>query len=184
MARLTASSLYAKLTVADCTLIQEQENSQSYCPVPAKKLKEHFPKLKYFPFFHADLLYRLQYFCMAKLILSNQQYDGHVHIIVTQSQNTKGLFVCMCMATNEKRPTLKNLRNNVLGFFFYHFSPPSFASFVQSVEALSIVLCFVLASPDRSLISMLMLPFFPFECTDFGAVLCCPSPLEMNGRRS
>lgn len=69
-------------------------------------------------------------------------------------------------------------------FFFYHFSPPSFASFEQSVEALSIVLCFVLASPDRSLISMLMLPFFPFECTDFGAVLCCPSPLEMNGRRS
>lgn len=157
----------------------------------SQEIKGTFPQVEIFPLFSRRSAVSTGIFLYGKadaefrVILSNQQYDGHVHIIVMQSQNTKGLFVCMCMATNEKRPTLKNLRNNVLGFFFFYlFSPPSFASFEQSVEALSIVLCFVLASPDRSLISMLMLPFFPFECTDFGAVLCCPSPLEMNGRRS
>lgn len=102
VARLTASSLYAKLTVADCTLIQEQENNQSYCLVPSKKLKEHFPQVEIFPFLSCRSAVSTGIFLYGKadgdfrVILSNQQYDGHVHIIAMQSQNTKDfLFVCV-----------------------------------------------------------------------------------------
>lgn len=115
VARLTAPSLHAKLTAADCTLIRETRKQSVLLSSAIQEIKETFPKVEIVPFLSCRSAVSTGIFLYGKSWCWIQGYTEQLTIWWPCAHNShaepkyKGLFVCMCMETNEKRPTLKNL---------------------------------------------------------------------------